>query len=225
MRSSVPESSLLRKEKHMNIITIETNGFGENCYIVTSDQGNAAVIDPGGKAEEILSYLGKNGLTAKKILLTHGHFDHIAAVWELKQATGAEIAVHELDGEMLTSPVKNLAAMFGEDYRPVAADVLLQDGDRAVLDELVFQVIHTPGHTPGSVCFLVGETLFSGDTLFAGSIGRTDFPNGSYAQISESLKRLEALEGDYTVLSGHGEQTTLDRERNCNPYLRMLRED
>lgn len=82
----------------MNIITIETNGFGENCYIVTSDQGNAAVIDPGGKAEEILSYLGKNGLTAKKILLTHGHFDHIAAVWELKQATGAEIAVHELDG-------------------------------------------------------------------------------------------------------------------------------
>lgn len=209
----------------MNIITIETNAFGENCYIVASAKGNAAVIDPGGKADEILAYLKSNDLSVKKILLTHGHFDHVAAVCRLKDATGAEICIHESDGQMLTSAEQNLAAMFGESYQPVQPDLLLRDGDKITLDELAFTVLHTPGHTPGSVCYLMDETIFSGDTLFAGSIGRTDFPGGSYSQLSGSLKRLTALEGDYAVLSGHGEQTTLEHERAANPYLRMLSEE
>jgi len=209
----------------MKVITITIGMMDENCYIVVSDQGNAAVIDPGGEAERILSYIEKNGLTVTKLLLTHGHFDHLLALKALKDATGAEICIHEADRRMPERAEENLAALFGTGYQPVSADRLLQDGDTVSVDEITFTVVHTPGHTPGSVCYRAEGILFSGDTLFAGSIGRTDFPNGSYAEMEASLKKLTALEGDYTVLSGHGEKTTLDWERQHNPYIRMQKGD
>ncbi len=206
----------------MKIVMMPVGMLEVNCCIVASEQGNAAVIDPGGEAGRILDYLESNGLTVKKILLTHGHFDHIGGVKALKDATDAELCIHEADASMLTDAARNMSAVFGTPYAPVAADRLLRDGDSVALDELCFQVIHTPGHTPGSVSYLTGETLFSGDTLFRESIGRTDFPGGDSHEIMESLKKLRGLPGDYTVLSGHGEKTTLSWEREHNPYLRTL---
>lgn len=207
----------------MQVVTIEIGAMGENCYIVSSERGNAVVIDPGGDADRILRKAEEHGWKIQKILLTHGHFDHVSGVKALKDATGAEIYIHSADQGMLTDPRENLAALFGMEYLPVSADTVVSEGEVIALDELSFTVLHTPGHTPGSVCYLAERTLFSGDTLFAGSIGRTDFPNGSDLQLSRSLQRLAALEGDYTVLSGHGEKTALEWERKSNPYLQTLR--
>lgn len=205
----------------MKVIALALGMMEENCYIVASDSGNATVIDPGGEADRILGYAEKNGLRIEKILLTHGHFDHVLAVKEIKDATDATIYIHELDQKMLESAEENLGLLFGIAYQPVSADVLLSDGDTVTMDELTFRVLHTPGHTPGSVCYLTEGTIFSGDTLFSGSIGRTDFPNGNSAQMNGSLQKLIALSGGYTVLSGHGEKTTLEWERKNNPYIRL----
>ena len=206
----------------MEIVSMQVGPLGVNCYLVISAEKNAAVIDPGGNAESILQYLNANGLTMKKILLTHGHIDHIGAVKALKEATNAKIYIHEQEGQMLLEAAENLALLFEIDYEPVSADVLIKDGDCIELDELRFAVLHTPGHTRGSVVFLIERTMFSGDTLFCHSIGRTDFPGGSYQELTESLHKINALDGDYTILSGHGEKTTLNREREENVYLQML---
>ncbi len=203
----------------MKIIVMQVGMLSVNCYIVVSDSQNAAVIDPGGEAERILDYLQTNKLTLKRILLTHGHIDHIGAVKVLKDRTGAEIYIHDLDAEMLNDPVKNLASPFRMAYQPVSPDHTFSDGSRISLDEITFTVMHTPGHTKGSSVFLTGTTMFSGDTLFQGSIGRTDFYGGDYEAMQRSLKKLSELETDYTVLSGHGEKTTLGEEKKYNPYL------
>ena len=203
----------------MKIIVMQVGMLSVNCYIVVSDSQNAAVIDPGGEAERILDYLQTNKLTLKRILLTHGHIDHIGAVKVLKDRTGAEIYIHDLDAEMLNDPVKNLASPFRMAYQPVSPDHTFSDGSRISLDEITFTVMHTPGHTKGSSVFLTGTTMFSGDTLFQGSIGRTDFYGGDYETMQRSLKKLSELETDYTVLSGHGEKTTLGEEKKYNPYL------
>lgn len=203
----------------MKIIVMQVGMLSVNCYIVVSDSQNAAVIDPGGEAERILDYLQTNKLTLKRILLTHGHIDHIGAVKVLKDRTGAEIYIHDLDAEMLNDPVKNLASPFRMAYQPVSPDHIFSDGSRISLDEITFTVMHTPGHTKGSSVFLTGTTIFSGDTLFQGSIGRTDFYGGDYEAMQRSLKKLSELETDYTVLSGHGEKTTLGEEKKYNPYL------
>lgn len=203
----------------MKMIVMQVGMLSVNCYIVVSDSQNAAVIDPGGEADRILDYLQKNKLTLKKILLTHGHIDHVGAVKELQDSTKAEVYIHALDAEMLADPVKNLASPFRMSYRPVSSYHTFEDGDEIALDEITFKVMHTPGHTKGSSVFLTGTTMFSGDTLFQGSIGRTDFYGGDYAAIQQSLQKLSRLETDYTVLSGHGEKTTLRTEKECNPYL------
>lgn len=203
----------------MKIIVMQVGMLSVNCYIVVSDSQNAAVIDPGGEAERILDYLQTNKLTLKRILLTHGHIDHIGAVKVLKDRTGAEIYIHDLDAEMLNDPVKNLASPFRMAYQPVSPDHTFSDASRISLDEITFTVMHTPGHTKGSSVFLTGTTMFSGDTLFQGSIGRTDFYGGDYEAMQRSLKKLSELETDYTVLSGHGEKTTLGEEKKYNPYL------
>ena len=203
----------------MKIIVMQVGMLSVNCYIVVSDSQNAAVIDPGGEAERILDYLQTNKLTLKRILLTHGHIDHIGAVKVLKDRTGAEIYIHDLDAEMLNDSVKNLASPFRMAYQPVSPDHTFSDASRISLDEITFTVMHTPGHTKGSSVFLTGTTMFSGDTLFQGSIGRTDFYGGDYEVMQRSLKKLSELETDYTVLSGHGEKTTLGEEKKYNPYL------
>lgn len=194
----------------MKIMSLELGDYGTNCYIVYDENTkNAVVIDPGAEAEYIMKYVDKEGLAVKLILLTHGHFDHTGAVDELRSLTGAEVWVHENDNKDRLGKIdlSGYAKYFDE-------------GDEIKLDSLSFKVLNTPGHTPGSCVFIADGVIFAGDTLFAGSCGRTDFPGGSWEQMLASLKRLSGLDGDYTVLPGHMGATTLSRERATNPYMR-----
>lgn len=205
----------------MRITKVPARGFSANCWLLCDEvSGTAAVIDPDAKADAILSALTEQNATLSMILLTHGHFDHISAADALRDATGAPLLIHEKDASMLTDAVANASSIFfseGQTYR--AADRFLKGGDALRLGENTIAVRHMPGHSPGSVCFVVGRDLFTGDTLFKDSIGRTDLPGGSEKQLSESLRRLRFMPGDYTVYPGHGEITTLERERLYNPYF------
>lgn len=203
----------------MRIYTLQVGEIGTNCYLAASDAGNAAIVDPGAEPERIAAALTQYSLTPALILLTHGHFDHIGAAEALRQWYHIPLYVHAADAELLSDPAKNGGK--GLMGREVTAgyDHLLVDGDRIPLDELEFQVIHTPGHTAGSVCFAADGLLLTGDTLFCRGIGRTDLYGGSFPEIRRSLSRLAALEGDRRVFPGHGPATTLDAERAENPYL------
>lgn len=193
--------------------------FGTNCYAVESEQKNAVMIDCPCMADRLYGQLQKYGLTLKKILLTHGHIDHILAAGELSRLTGAEVFIHEDDLPKITDTRLNLAEEFGIPYTSIESVKTFADGDTLTLDEVEITVLHTPGHTPGSVCFFAEDFLFSGDTLFAGSIGRTDFIDGDFVAMSKSLAKLNEIEGEYTLLAGHGPQTTLSAEKKTNMYL------
>ncbi|MFT3950737.1 MAG: MBL fold metallo-hydrolase [Oscillospiraceae bacterium] len=198
------------------------SAFRTNSYLVTADDKNAVLIDAPANAEFILDELVRYGLTLKKILLTHGHHDHIGAAAQLSQKTGCAVLIHSADAVMLADSVANLGAVFGlETLAPVRNAREIADGDRIDEAGLEFRVLHTPGHTVGSVCYIAENALFSGDTLFAGTIGRTDFPGGSMAVIRKSLETLCALPGDYDVYPGHEDSTTLSYERATNFYLRF----
>jgi len=196
--------------------------YETNCYIVgCPDTRLGAVIDPGDDGDYIIDQIKRVELDIKYIILTHGHIDHINAVSDIKNFSGADVLIHEKDKEMLTSSFGNLSAFTGNTISQLKADKVLNDGDEIKVGNLTFQVIHTPGHTPGSICLKTGDYIFSGDTLFAGSIGRTDFPGGSYRDIIRSIKeKLMIFEGDILVLPGHGPETTLENEKIFNPFLR-----
>lgn len=199
----------------MNIITMQVGTIRTNCYILTDeDTKQAAVIDPGDDAQKILAKIQEEGVEVRYLLLTHGHYDHTTAVPELHQALPeAKIYIHEADANGAGSKLFPLSSQVD--------DLLLySDGDTLPLGSLTIQVLHTPGHSPGSVSLLVGDTLFSGDTLFCSSMGRTDLPGGSHEQIMASLRRLGQLEGNLEVLPGHEWATTLDREREYNYFLK-----
>lgn len=182
-----------------------------NSYIIRSEGSTSCcVIDPGGHPRKVLDYLEKNGLTLEAILLTHGHFDHVGAVKDLVAATGCSVYLHTAE---LTMPPKLTA---GELYYTHSYG----EGDVLNLAGLTIEVLHTPGHTPGSVCLLCEDALFSGDTLFARSCGRTDLEGGDPAAITASLKRLAALGNEYRVFPGHNKATLLSLEREYNPYMR-----
>jgi len=169
--------------------------------------------------------LEKNNAKLKYILLTHGHFDHIFGVHGLREATGAKVVIHFKDAEHLVDPKKSLAeGNMPEPHIPVTADVLVKEGDILTLGEEEIKVMSTPGHTMGSVCYIIEseKTIISGDTLFCMTAGRTDFPDGSDELMISSLKRLIALEGDYRVLPGHNRETTLESERKRNWYIRRM---
>ncbi len=212
----------------MNIITIPTGPLGTNTYIVSSgdpQEGKllpCVVIDPA-SSRKVLDALEKNGLALDTILLTHGHFDHTLGVAALKKNTGAKVMIHEADAAALTGGEGSLAYMGGMFVEKCEPDRLLHDEDTVSAAGIEFRVIHTPGHTPGGVCYVVESerTIFSGDTLFRLSVGRTDLPGGSDGTLYDSLVyRLMALHGDYRVLPGHMEETTLEFERRHNPYIK-----
>jgi hydroxyacylglutathione hydrolase len=206
----------------MKIIAMEVGNLGTNCYIAYSETTReAAVIDPGGSAERILAAIGNEKLTVKYIINTHGHADHVLANLRIKQSTGAPILIHEADGAMLTSAALNLSMYIGGAATCGPADQLLRDGDVIkVADDLELTVIHTPGHTPGGICLKSGDVLFSGDTLFAESIGRTDFPGGSFSKLIAGIQeKLMPMDDNVKVLPGHGPETTIGWERKMNSFI------
>ena len=205
----------------MIIKTLEVGPIMANCYILGCEETKeAVVIDPGDEADRILMTLAQDNLTVKYIINTHGHFDHVGANKELKEATNAEIMIHA-DDEPMLSELSLHAAAFGlaVDNSPTA-DITLSDNDEIKFGNITLKVIHTPGHSEGGVCLLTDKVLISGDTLFAGSIGRTDLPGGDYDTLISSIKtKLLRLDDDIIVYTGHGPATTIGREKKINPFL------
>ena len=196
----------------MKIIAMEV---GYNCYIVVNEETHhGVIIDPGGDAGRIMEAVQKENITVDAIFLTHGHGDHIMALAEVAEKTGAPVYISKEDAPMLTDPVGSLAAYIGGGALKKAADKEVEAAG------IKFKVLATPGHTPGGVCLLTGGVVFCGDTVFAESIGRTDFPGGSYKQLLQSIKeKILPLDDDVKLLPGHGPATTVGWERRRNPFL------
>jgi len=206
----------------MNIVTLTLGPLATNSYLVWEEGVRAALlVDCAGSPRVILEEAQRRGLAIRVIANTHGHSDHIEALAELKGATGAQAAIHELDAPMLADAMLSGAAMWGFSQDDASADRLLREGDEIVLpgSDTRLSVLHTPGHTPGSICLLGKEVLFSGDCLFAGGIGRVDLPGGDEPKIMESLARLAKLDPGLVVYPGHGPTTTIGAELEGNPWL------
>ncbi len=201
---------------------IPVGPMGANCYVIGCEETKeSAVVDPGGEVNKILAYLKDKGLNLKYIIDTHGHIDHIAGNDKLREATGAKLLIHELDAPMLSDTRQNLSAFMGFEVSFKPADQLLSDGDTVEVGKVKLEVIHTPGHTRGGICLITAGAVFTGDTLFHGSIGRTDFPGGDFATIINSIKqKLMSLPDDTAVYPGHMGLSTIAYERKHNPFLR-----
>ncbi len=195
----------------MQISMFQLGALGTNCYIVMDENAKTcAIVDPGDQGEPLADWLDGKGLTPKMILLTHGHYDHVGGVAALRQRyEGIPVYLHEADTKL--TPELSMGLQWTDFYG---------EGDFITMDRVMFRVLHTPGHTPGSVCLMAENVLICGDTLFAGSCGRTDFPGGSWSQMMDSLSRLSKLPGELRVLPGHGEDSTMEKELAHNPYMK-----
>ena len=206
----------------MKMIRLMLGELATNSYILNLGNQDAVIIDIGNGAEKVLQALEVYDLNLKAILLTHGHYDHVSGVEQVRQATGAEVYIHEMDAHMLESEKDNLAwQLTNKEYLPVEEYHTLKDGDILEISGHKIEVMYTPGHTSGGVCYLIEDMLFSGDTLFKGSVGRTDL-GGDRETLMRSLKKIASLEKNYHVYPGHFEDSTLDKEKATNPYLRSV---
>lgn len=201
-----------------------------NCYLLVDEATNeAAVVDPGAgdKRNKIYERIEELQCTLKYILLTHGHFDHILGVYPIKKKYGCEVAIGKEDEMCLGDTTLSLAADHGLEHLqyPVRAEILLEEGSEIKLGDTVIKVMHTPGHTKGSLCFVIESerTILTGDTLFCLTVGRTDFPGGDSLEMLASVTRLASLEGDYRILPGHNRETTLAGERVRNRFIRRMK--
>lgn len=202
----------------MLIKTLPVGMIETNCYVVADeDTLECAVIDPGDESNTILDYIEDRHLKPKYIFLTHGHFDHTMAVSAIHEETGAVVCMNKKDAGAVieNAPFK---------FNPPADTIYYKEGDRLTVGSLTFEVLETPGHTPGGVTLKCGDALFTGDTLFCGSCGRTDLYGGDMDVLLRSLKRLADLPGNYEVYPGHMDSTTLDRERHYNYYIKYAQD-
>lgn len=194
-----------------------SEAISENCYLlINQNSKKCVVVDPGQDIEKFADYIKKYEI--RYILLTHGHFDHIAGVNSLKEYTDAPVLIHKDDNDMISDPATNLSHLMGSDTI-IKADTFVSDGEIIDFGDNGIKVIHTPGHTPGSVCYKCGDFLFSGDTVFKDSIGRTDLPCGDYYRLRESVERLMELSDNISVYPGHGEMTTIGEFRRFWTYF------
>lgn len=212
------------------MLTIKSYSVGEletNCYMVCDKQsGEAALVDPGAEeaslTQDIKAILGDTSL--KYILLTHGHFDHIAGVKFYKELTGAKVVISEGDKEFPCNDSLNLSFRHFE-VEGFSPDIVVRDNDILMLGTCEIRVIETPGHTMGSVCYVIGDNIFTGDTIMRGSIGRTDFPTSSFSDMKKSLLKLANIRGDYKLFCGHGDRSLLSFERENNPFIKQVKDE
>lgn len=203
----------------MKVISEKFGSMDNNCSLIIDEKTNqSALVDCNEFSQKMIDMIGDTDL--KYILLTHGHFDHIIGVKSVKEKYGAQVVISKEDEPMLNSSKLSLAVFCNAPQNNVDADIIVKDGDEITLGEIKIKVMATPGHTSGSVCYIAENSIFSGDTLFYCSCGRTDFPSGSPEQMMSSLQKLKALNGDYKVYTGHNNLTTLDFERKNNPYMK-----
>ncbi len=193
---------------------IEVGSLQTNCYVVSSN-GVAFVVDIGAEASKVKEYCNDKSLQVEGILLTHGHYDHVGAVNSFQKLTNAKIYVSEKDS-ILANSYKNMAFAFGKVMDKFTPDCIVEDGDIITIGDMRVKVVATAGHTAGGLCFILEDNIFSGDTLFQTSYGRTDFPTGDFDALKKSISKLFALEGEYKVFPGHGNSTTLSKEREHN---------
>jgi glyoxylase-like metal-dependent hydrolase (beta-lactamase superfamily II) len=192
-----------------------------NCYILWDKATKeAAIFDPADNGTRIMDVVIEYDLSVKYIVLTHTHIDHVNALDYVKEQTGAEVVVHEDEKKCLNSDFDTMAFIVNSSAPRTKADITVLEGDTLFLGDKELKILHTPGHTVGGVCYLCDGILFAGDTLFAGSIGRTDFPGGSFETLRNSIKRIYTLPDDTVLLSGHGGKTTVINEKRYNPFVR-----
>lgn len=208
----------------MNVEIIPVTAFKQNCAIFWNDDGIAGIVDPGGEAERLIDFIDSHQLTLDKILLTHGHLDHVGAAQSLKQYFNVDIYGPQIEDQFLFLSLSHQASMFGfpviDNFAP---DIWLEEGQQLSIGNIHFKVLHLPGHTPGHIGFINVENniAFTGDVLFNRSIGRTDFPRGNHQQLIDSIKqKLFVLNDDLLIIPGHGPATTIGKEKIHNPFLR-----
>ena len=203
----------------MEIEILQLGHIKTNCYLILCEK-TAIVIDPGFKSDKTVDFLVKNSEKEKYILITHAHFDHIGGAGELKRITGAKIVMGRGESEKMNDPYMNLSSVFHAEIENFSPDILLDDGDIIKAGDIEIKAMMTPGHTAGGMSYIIGDKLFSGDTLFFESVGRTDFAGGDFSDLENSVKKLYTLDDSTEIYPGHGPLSTIGHEKNFNPYVR-----